>query len=487
MGNLFSSPFQDEFALLSEKKSSNLTLCNKQIAVVPRQIFSFTFLKVINLHNNDINSNQLASVAKSFTVLSNLEELDLSKNKLTTISSDHIAFFPNSLKNLNLHANQINIFVCGDQQLANVVELDLGSNQLENFPESVLQLANLKSLSLCKNKISHLEIEFPESVKLVVLDLSYNQIGKVPSWLAKLPELKSLYLGFNLIEQALLASFTKLTELNEIDLKNNRITSFFSDSEDILKDNLPVLCNLRRLYLNNNSLTLLPKLNFLTALTVVNLSENKLEEFPDFYEHSLRSLMIQNNNIHKISSNQLLNYSKLQEVDLSLNNIVKIPKKLLCKRSAQFAFYSSVPDLIIPNLYLGSEEAAQNKEILAHLQITHIVRVKDSGEISFQDDFKFLVIPILDSSRENIFDHFESAFAFISGAIGNGDNVLVHCARGVSRSATIVISYLMRSLKLSTEGALELAKSKRPIVAPNNGFYKQLKQYDTWAEADTTS
>ena len=43
-------------------------------------------------------------------------------------------------------------------------------------------------------------------------------------------------------------------------------------------------------------------------------------------------------------------------------------------------------------------------------------------------------------------------------------NVLVHCIAGVSRSATIVMAYLMKSQGMTLQQAHRLVKSKRPIV-----------------------
>lgn len=46
---------------------------------------------------------------------------------------------------------------------------------------------------------------------------------------------------------------------------------------------------------------------------------------------------------------------------------------------------------------------------------------------------------------------------------------------GVSRSATIVIAYLIRKYKCSYEKAYKKVKDRRQIVKPNSGFVMQLK------------
>lgn len=49
----------------------------------------------------------------------------------------------------------------------------------------------------------------------------------------------------------------------------------------------------------------------------------------------------------------------------------------------------------------------------------------------------------------------------------------------MSRSATIVVSYIMKKFpEMTTEKALKFVKNKRPIVSPNDGFLRQLKSYE---------
>ena len=56
--------------------------------------------------------------------------------------------------------------------------------------------------------------------------------------------------------------------------------------------------------------------------------------------------------------------------------------------------------------------------------------------------------------------------------VGNQNRVLVHCAMGMSRSATVVIMYLMKKFNLCLDDALSLVKERRHVVDPNSGFTK---------------
>ena len=58
------------------------------------------------------------------------------------------------------------------------------------------------------------------------------------------------------------------------------------------------------------------------------------------------------------------------------------------------------------------------------------------------------------------------------------EKVLVHCWAGASRSATIVIVYIMWKYKTSAEDAINYVLQKRTSVLPNSGFQKQLKIFE---------
>ena len=56
-------------------------------------------------------------------------------------------------------------------------------------------------------------------------------------------------------------------------------------------------------------------------------------------------------------------------------------------------------------------------------------------------------------------------------------NVVVICTAGKSRSATAVISYLMRRRGLSLTEAHAKVKAARDFINPNPGFWRQLEAF----------
>jgi protein-tyrosine phosphatase len=55
--------------------------------------------------------------------------------------------------------------------------------------------------------------------------------------------------------------------------------------------------------------------------------------------------------------------------------------------------------------------------------------------------------------------------------------ILIHCQAGMSRSASVAIALIAKQYALSFHTALTIAKQKRPIIQPNEGFIKMLEKY----------
>ena len=79
----------------------------------------------------------------------------------------------------------------------------------------------------------------------------------------------------------------------------------------------------------------------------------------------------------------------------------------------------------------------------------------------------------------DISQHFEECFDWIEKELQRGHSVLVHCRAGISRSASIVIAYLMKKRQMGFQEAYTFVKAKRNRVEPNFGFKDLLRKYET--------
>ncbi|KAL4775492.1 protein-tyrosine phosphatase-like protein [Aspergillus nidulans var. acristatus] len=132
------------------------------------------------------------------------------------------------------------------------------------------------------------------------------------------------------------------------------------------------------------------------------------------------------------------------------------------------------------NIYIGGVFALKNKAAMSSANITHVLSVirlrpKEDMFAGYQHHR----IEVDDLDDENLLEHFPSAIKFIQSGLDAGGGVLVHCAMGKSRSATVCIAYLLRRQRnaLTPQSALALLRESRPLCEPNPGFMEQLNVY----------
>ena len=83
-----------------------------------------------------------------------------------------------------------------------------------------------------------------------------------------------------------------------------------------------------------------------------------------------------------------------------------------------------------------------------------------------------------DVEEADIKVHFATAFDQIETAKQKSCAIFIHCSRGVSRSASLCIAYLMRKEGWTAHDAREHVAKARPIVLPNAGFWKCLQEFE---------
>lgn len=138
-------------------------------------------------------------------------------------------------------------------------------------------------------------------------------------------------------------------------------------------------------------------------------------------------------------------------------------------------------DEIIPNLYLGGFEAAEQPDRLADQGICAIVccnRELEFPSSKYSNRLEYYRVDVEDMGREPIEFYFEEASEFIHNQLMQERPVLVHCRAGVSRSSTVVIAYLVEYHGYSLHDAFFKLLRMRSTITPNLGFMDKLKAYE---------
>ena len=183
---------------------------------------------------------------------------------------------------------------------------------------------------------------------------------------------------------------------------------------------------------------------------------------------------------------------------------------------------------ILPGLYLGNEETACHIPTLEKYNISSMVSMTKirhplmwgNSNPRFREivpEERHLFISCTDSQDENLLVHLSDICNFIDNQLGRGlrpkpndihnidgdaqnlqsvgasvqRNVLVHCQKGISRSGTAVMAYMMRKQVMDRDTALTIVRLLRDHVRPNPNFMDQLAQwelaeYDIWADVEKT-
>jgi dual specificity phosphatase 12 len=156
-------------------------------------------------------------------------------------------------------------------------------------------------------------------------------------------------------------------------------------------------------------------------------------------------------------------------------------------------------------LYIGGLYALYQTDLIRAAGITHVLSVIDYDPL-LQDKFahlKHFQIRADDHPNENLLQHLPEAVRYIDQALkevgriestekdasrnhaDGAGGVFVHCAMGKSRSATLVVAYLVWKHDLDAGTALDQLCEGRPVCDPNPGFKEQLSVWEKMCRART--
>ncbi|KAI1076487.1 hypothetical protein F5B20DRAFT_318292 [Whalleya microplaca] len=146
----------------------------------------------------------------------------------------------------------------------------------------------------------------------------------------------------------------------------------------------------------------------------------------------------------------------------------------------------SFPSRVLDYMYLGNLGHANNPDLLKAMGIRQILSVGETamwrdGELEEWGEDNVLVIEkVQDNGIDALTKEFEKCLEFIERGHKNGTATLVHCRVGVSRSATICIAEVMRSLNLSFPRAYCFVRARRlnVIIQPHLRFAYELLKWE---------
>jgi len=151
--------------------------------------------------------------------------------------------------------------------------------------------------------------------------------------------------------------------------------------------------------------------------------------------------------------------------------------------SASFNLSCPLPkeplSLIEAGIFLGNFEGAQNEELLRSNGIRKVLGLLENfSEYKGFDGIEYKQVLIVDNVRADLVGILPECFEFISRAQRMGENFLVHCVAGISRSPSVLIAYFMVKYSVDYYTARDYVNKGRPGIYPNKGFIAQLRQLD---------
>eukprot|EP01084_Bolivina_argentea_P206327 352301_1 len=207
--------------------------------------------------------------------------------------------------------------------------------------------------------------------------------------------------------------------------------------------------------------------------------ENDLEKSPNQCSICNKTRTHQSQNIESMKSPRqtiIKEYRHKYGAEL-LSFFYPYPNKKGCNST------DAVQCIIDDKIYLSGSYIAQNMEWLKYNKIGAILNcaatnIKHCSSVyTDKCDIILKQLPINDTSKDkNIMNQYiNDGINFINECIEEKKlKILVHCSAGMSRSATVLIAYLMKRNQWDLLKTFKFVRSKRKYVYPNLGFWQLL-------------
>lgn len=343
----------------------DIKYANNEARKLPISISTASKLTYLDISNNRLEELEHAQLSR----LTLLLRLNLSNNRLKSLPQDFNAF--RSLRSLNLSSNFLDVFPPFLCDLETLVDIDVSFNNIASLPDCIGKLGSLEKFVMTNNRLGGaLPDTFNQLSNLRELDLKYNTLTTIDV-VSQLPKLEVLSLDHNSISQ-FVGSFERV---RSVKLNSNPITKFeivgpvptlkmlnLSNAQLASIDgSFNNMGNLESLVLDKNYFVSLPNtIGNLRRLEHFSIANNSVGELPSEIGclAELRFLDIRGNNIRKLPM-EIWWANKLETLNASSNVLDTFPKP--ASRPPQLPGESAPPSS--SNKYLATPSAS-NEELM---------------------------------------------------------------------------------------------------------------------------
>ncbi|VDL76885.1 unnamed protein product [Nippostrongylus brasiliensis] len=132
---------------------------------------------------------------------------------------------------------------------------------------------------------------------------------------------------------------------------------------------------------------------------------------------------------------------------------------------------------ITDHLFLSGAGCLKPEKI-RQKRIVFVVNATTEEPNTYIQGVEYMKIRIDDHPYARIQDYFDQVADKIKAVKDRGGKTLVHCMAGVSRSASLVMIYLVKHERMTLRQAYHYVRSARPVIRPNVGFWKQMVEFE---------
>eukprot|EP01066_Platyproteum_vivax_P000058 Platyproteum_vivax@DN1008_c0_g1_i1.p1 len=148
--------------------------------------------------------------------------------------------------------------------------------------------------------------------------------------------------------------------------------------------------------------------------------------------------------------------------------------------------------LIVAGIWLGPYGCAKDETFLREAHITNILCVRSPEEAVFirpkyPKRFAYEICEMRDYQFQSIIPHCLKMRHYVDSILASNGVLLIHGNAGMSRSAVLVVGYIMDKFSLDADKAYSYVLSRRHCVSVNEGFKHQLMDLEKLLKARSSN